>query len=54
MKALPAPDREEPDVYSPTIEVYFSPAQLEAIYELLNQEALQALVDELDEKAYAY
>ena len=54
IKALPAPDREEPDVYSPTIEVYFSPAQLEAIYELLNQEALQALVDELDEKAYAY
>lgn len=54
IKALPAPDREEPDVYSPTIEVYFSPAQLEALYEILNQEALQALVNELDEKAYAY
>lgn len=54
LKALPAPDREENDVYSPTIEVYFSPAQLEAIYEILNQDALQVLVDELDEKAYAY
>lgn len=54
MKALPAPDKEEPDVYSPTVEVYFSPAQLEALYEILNQEALQAKVDELDAKAYAY
>lgn len=54
MKALPAPDREEPDVYSPTVEVYFSPAQLEALYEVLNQETLQAAVDELDVKAYAY
>lgn len=54
MKALPAPDREENDVYSPTVEVYFSPAQLEALYEILNQEALQALVDELDERVYAY
>lgn len=54
MKALPAPDREEPDAYSPTVEVYFSPAQLEALYEVLNQETLQAAVDELDVKAYAY
>ena len=54
MKALPAPDREEPDVYSPTVEVYFSPAQLEALYEVLNQETLQAAVDELDVMAYAY
>lgn len=54
MKALPAPDKEESDVFSPTIEVYFSPAQLEALYEVLNQEALQAAVDELDAKAYAY
>lgn len=54
LKTLPAPDRDEPDVYSPTIEVYFSPAQLEALYEILNQDALQALVDELNEKAYAY
>ena len=54
MKALPAPDKDEPDVFSPTVEVYFSPAQLEALYEILNQEALQALIDELDERAYAY
>ena len=54
LKALPAPDKEEPDVYSPTVEVYFSPAQLEALYEILNQDTLQALIDDLDEKAYAY
>lgn len=54
VKALPAPDKDEPDVFSPTVEVYFSPAQLEALYEILNQDRLQSLVDELDERAYAY
>lgn len=54
LKALPAPDQDEPDVFSPTIEIFFSPAQLEALYEILRQDALQALVDELNAKAYAY
>jgi hypothetical protein len=49
------PTREKKeDVYSPKSEFYFSPSQLEALVEVLEQENLQAYIDELDTKAYGF
>lgn len=54
LRALPGPDKTDSTVYSPTIRAFFSPTQLEALYEILNQDALQALIDELNTKAFVY
>jgi len=49
----PSPD-DKKENYSPKTEFYFSPSQLEALVEVLEQENLQAYIDELDTKAYGF
>ncbi|AEE17494.1 hypothetical protein [Treponema brennaborense] len=54
VRLLPGPDTADSEVYSPKVELYFSPAQLRDFCAAIDQSALQALVDEREAKAYAY
>lgn len=47
-------DPKEPGVYCPTVNLYFSPVHLENLYEIMSQDALQALVDARMEEAFAF
>lgn len=49
----PSPD-EKKEHYSPKLEFYFSPSQLEAVVESLDQESLQEYIEELDKKAFEF
>ncbi len=47
-------DLKETGAYSPAIELYFSQPHLEHLYEIMSQDALQALVDAKIEEAFAF
>ena len=54
MKVLPGIDSSDSSMYSPSSALYFSPTQLENFCTIILQENLQALVDELNQRAYEY
>lgn len=49
----PSPDTEK-EHYSPKLEFYFSPSQLEAVVEALDQENLEVYIEELNKKAFEF
>lgn len=54
VRAYPAADKNDSSVYSPDIELFFSPSQLETLFAQIDQSVLQARVDELNAQAYEY
>ncbi len=47
-------DKDERNIYSPVLRLYFSPTHLETLHEQLNQEYLEYLVSELENEAFAF
>lgn len=47
-------DAKDDDASSPVMNLYFSPSQLEALCEIVNQDEFQARVDELNRQAYQW
>lgn len=54
VRAYPAADKDDSSVYSPDIELFFSPSQLETLFAQIDQSVLQARIDELNAQAYEY
>ena len=49
-----APDNEDDSTYSPTVELYFSPAHLEELFRILNQDTLVEMVREKEAEAFKF
>ena len=49
-----AVDKEDSSTQSPAVNLYFSPSQLEALFEIASGDALREQVDELNKKAFTF
>ena len=49
-----AVDKEDSSTQSPPVNLYFSPSQLEALFEITDKDALREQVDELNKKAFTF
>lgn len=49
-----AVDKEDSSTQSPPVNLYFSPSQLEALFEITGKDALREQVDELNKKAFTF
>ena len=54
LTAEPADDKEDSSAQSPAVHLYFSPSQLESLFEITGREALCEQVDELNKKAFTF
>lgn len=49
-----SPDKEDDSVYSPTVEIYFSPAHLEDLFRILDQNTLVEMVKAKEAEAFKF
>lgn len=54
VKLVPGPDKNDSTVYSPSSTLYMSPTQVQTLCEVIDQDVLQAMVDDLNARANEY
>ena len=54
MSFSPSSSKDDASIYSPSVQVYFSPSQLNSFLEIIDQIYLESLVDELNVKAFTF